>query len=49
MDKWLRCALCHGAPSPGGGISSNVNTPMAGGPDSVADREYMDKVSYLLN
>jgi len=34
-------------PSPGGGISSNVNTPMAGGPDSVADREYMDKVKQL--
>ena len=24
--------------SPGGGINSNVNTPMGGAPDSVADR-----------
>merc|ERR1719462_99769 len=34
-------------PSPGGGINSNVNTPMGGAPDSVADREYMDKVKQL--
>merc|ERR1719184_556001 len=26
-------------PSPGGGINSNVNTPMGGAPDSVADRK----------
>lgn len=34
-------------PSPGGGINSNVNTPMGAAPDSVADREYMDKVKQL--
>lgn len=34
-------------PSPGGGINSNVNTPMGGAPDSVADREYMEKVKQL--
>ena len=32
--------------SPGGGINSNVNTPMGGAPDSVADR-YQNWVTFL--
>jgi len=41
----------HMNPSPGqpspGGINSSVNTPIGGAPDSVADREYMEKVKQL--
>ena len=36
--------------SPGGGINSNVNTPMGGAPDSVADRyqNWVTLVGHLL-
>ena len=33
--------------SPGGGINSNVNTPMGGAPDSVADR-YQYSYAYIV-